>query len=512
MKPDQLLQYLIVGTFILLIIALLLSQLLGQPIIAFVETSSMEPTLEPNDGYLAIPALFVDDVEEGDIILFEAQELGGGELTTHRVVDETEEGYLTKGDANPFVDQEGDEPPVVEGQIKAVALELNGGPVVIPGLGATIGGTTDLLGVFRDRVLKPVGLGSVETTTISSGILVLGLSLMVFNLLTGTTDGRTRTRSRSVFDNAALLIALLTLAVVVPVNFSMLLPSGVYQYEVISSVKPIDAEQVIQAGGTSEITYFMRNSGHIPVAVFLEPASSGVETPEGYTYVGRQTTVNTSVTMHAPEETGVYARFVREYRYLVVLPPSLIATLHKIHPILAYAAINVTVAAAVILLAVSSLGTGRLRIRSKGRELTLREEIRLRRPGIGGPASALPGETEDSLYDWLDQRGRSDQRSSGRTQERFVQEVNQTWTDGVSGLTDQELTDVYEALQRPPAAANRDATRWTVDGLQAHLEESYRVTCPVSQCAWLLEQAGVEPERQTARSTDRTGDTPGGDR
>ena len=496
MKPAQLPQYLIAGTFIVLIVALLLSQLLGQPIIAFVETSSMEPTLEPNDGYVAVPALLVDDIEEGDIILFEAQELGGGELTTHRVADETEAGYLTKGDANPFLDQEGDEPPVVEGQIKAVALEVNGGPVVIPGLGATIGGTTTLLEGFRDRVLAPFGFGDIDTSLLSSAILVLGLVLLVFNLVSGTTAGKSRNRGRSVFDNAAFFIALLTIAVVVPVNFSMLLPSGVYQYEVVSSARPIDAQQVIQAGSSSDITYFMQNSGHIPVLVFIEPASSGVETPAGYTFVGRQTTVNTSVTIHAPEETGVYTRFVREYRYLALLPPSLIATFHRIHPVVAYAAINVTVAAGVILLAVSSIGTGRLRMRSKARDVTLREELKLRRPGIGSPASALPEASETQQFEWPTQSERTMSTGSGDAPEQFVQGVTRRWSEGLSDLTDAELTDLYGTLQRPPEAA-RNGEHWTVDRVQTHVEERYGVTPPASQCAWVLEQAGLDPDDPT---------------
>ncbi|TKX51714.1 signal peptidase I, partial [Halorubrum sp. SP3] len=71
-----------------------------------------------------VPPAIAGDIEEGDVVTFEAQELQGGGLTTHRVVDETDQGYITRGDANPFTDQDGPEPPVQESQIAAVALEL----------------------------------------------------------------------------------------------------------------------------------------------------------------------------------------------------------------------------------------------------------------------------------------------------------------------------------------------------------------------------------------------------
>ncbi|MFB6146366.1 MAG: signal peptidase I, partial [Halobacteriaceae archaeon] len=105
MKASDLPRYGLTVAFIVLILVLIFTQLIGQPAIVFVESGSMEPTLEVNDGFLAVPSIFVSDIEKGDVIVYEAQEIGGGGLTTHRVVGETERGYITKGDANPFTDQ-----------------------------------------------------------------------------------------------------------------------------------------------------------------------------------------------------------------------------------------------------------------------------------------------------------------------------------------------------------------------------------------------------------------------
>ncbi|AXR79661.1 S24/S26 family peptidase [Natrarchaeobaculum sulfurireducens] len=381
MNPRDLTQYAVAAVLATLIVVLLFGQLLGQPFLVFVETGSMSPTLEPNDGFVAIPALFAGEVEPGDVIVFDSRELGGGEVTTHRVEAVTGEGYLTKGDANPFLDQDGDEPPVAHGQVRSVALQLDGDLVVIPGLGATVTAVSGTVESVQERVLTPFGIDPPDIRTVSTTILVLGLALYIMSAIRWTADRRARRRSDdSPLQNALVLIAILTLVVIVPVNASMLLPSGTYQYELVSSTSPTDDEWVAGVGDSTDVTYVMRNSGHLPVITVLEPASDGVDPPDGYTYIPRGTTVETSVTMHAPDETGVHLRFVSEYRYLVVLPPSLIAALHAIHPVVALAAINATVAGAVIAVSFTTLGTDRIKVRSKRRELTLVERLKRRLP------------------------------------------------------------------------------------------------------------------------------------
>ncbi len=91
-----------------LVAAILLGQVLGQPILlGFVVTGTMSPTVEPGDGFIAIPPELAGDIEDGYVVTFEAEQIGGGGLTTHRIVRKTERGYITRGDANPFTDQDG---------------------------------------------------------------------------------------------------------------------------------------------------------------------------------------------------------------------------------------------------------------------------------------------------------------------------------------------------------------------------------------------------------------------
>ena len=126
----------VIAMLVVVVLAMLVGQQIGQPILlGFVVTGSMSPTLEPGDGFIAVPPSLADEVEQGDVVTFNARQLQGGGLTTHRIVGETEEGYITRGDANPFTDQDSNEPPVQESQIKAVALQLGGDVVAIPNLG-----------------------------------------------------------------------------------------------------------------------------------------------------------------------------------------------------------------------------------------------------------------------------------------------------------------------------------------------------------------------------------------
>jgi len=518
MKPSELLQYLAGGLLIAVIVLLLGSQLLGQPAIVFVETGSMAPTLEPNDGFLAVPAVIADDPEVGDVILFQSQNLGGGELTTHRVVDITEEGYITQGDANPFTDQDGDEPPVSEGQIRAVALTVGDGIVTIPGLGASVGAVRSVGTVIQNVVLVPLGI-DIEVTTLSTAAMIAGLVLFVYGTITGASDKRQRSRSRGgVFDNAVIVIAVLALVVVIPLNVSMLLPSGVYQYEILSSEAPTDNEQIIPVGGESDVTYAMQNSGYLPVLVFLEPASDGVTVTDSQIYVPRRSTVETSITMQAPDQTGSYLRFVREYRYLVVLPPSLIASLHAIHPIVAVGAINLFVGGIVVGLSVATVGTDRLRLRSRKRELELGEELRrimpaflLRRSGPRPPSP--PGASQAATkrgLNWL----RSDEDDPSTPQPSDSTPPTDESTPAASTpplqddeprqtLTDSDLVAVHNTLDTPPDKAGLDAESWSLPLLQRYCFEEYGVDYPREACKRLLRRAGHPVE-------DAGGTTPTG--
>lgn len=78
--------------------------------LAVVASGSMEPALSVDDLILNHSQ---DDYEAGDIITFAS----GTSLTTHRIVEETDAGYITRGDANNTTDSAPVAPQNVIGRV-----------------------------------------------------------------------------------------------------------------------------------------------------------------------------------------------------------------------------------------------------------------------------------------------------------------------------------------------------------------------------------------------------------
>lgn len=86
--------------YILLIIYLLIfvPSLWGQKPLVVI-SGSMEPTLKVG-GILYYEKINIDDFDEGDILVYQTKE----HIISHRIVDITENGFITKGDINNSVD------------------------------------------------------------------------------------------------------------------------------------------------------------------------------------------------------------------------------------------------------------------------------------------------------------------------------------------------------------------------------------------------------------------------
>jgi signal peptidase len=356
---------------VVLVVAMLLGQLLGQPVLlGYVTTDSMEPTLEPGDGFVAVPAFLMGEPEPGDVVVYQARSLHDGGLTTHRVVRETENGYVTKGDANPFTDQDGGEPPVTDGQIVAYALQVNGEVVVVPGLGTVVGGLQSAVAA----PLEGVGSGRASSVLVFAGIVLFLLAGLSGGGATRET-ARGRDRENVV---AAWVVVLFSVTVVVAfATAAMVMPAGVHEFGLVSTQAPTDQAQVIAPGEQTTITYDVHNAGFVPVLVVNDAASEGVDVDPERAVVAGGSERQVNATLHAPEDTGRYLRAVEESRYLLVLPAGLVAALHSVHPLLALAAVDAVVAAFVLAIAVGVFGTGQLRLRS-GTSIPLKVRVRRR--------------------------------------------------------------------------------------------------------------------------------------
>ncbi|ADD04905.1 peptidase S26 domain protein [Natrialba magadii ATCC 43099] len=315
---------------VLVLVALVAGQILGQPILfGFVETGSMEPTIDTGDGFVAVPTALTGSPEPGDVVVFEAEEIEDGELTTHRIVEETDHGYTTQGDANPFTDQDNGEPPVQDGQIVATAWELGGEPVTIPSLGTAI--MTAGSALERVQIWLATTLG-IRSLLDSSGLALVLLGLSIGLYVVETIRERSAQQAESSLaqpdsspdlDPRYLCLGF-ALLVVVGATAAMVVPAGTHSYNVVSA--DFDSEQplVVERGTTDELTHPLPNAGYVPVISYVESGSEHVALESNREAVGPQSTGEIEVAISAPDETGYYPAYVTEYRYLHVLPASVI--------------------------------------------------------------------------------------------------------------------------------------------------------------------------------------------
>jgi signal peptidase len=353
---------------LLAVVALIVGQLLGQPILlSFVTTGSMQPTLDPGDGFVAVPTELAGPVEEGDVVVFRAERVGGGGLTTHRVVGETDGGYITQGDANPSTDQAADEPPVQEPQIVAKAVQVGGTVVVVPHVGTVVDGMRGAVETVQRRLASLLGTDAVLGPQ-GFAYLLFGLSIVAYVVDSfydsrGTT--RSRDRSRDAGTSTRVIVGSMALVLVAVATAAMVIPAGPFAFDVVSSSVDSPGPGVIERGTTENATYVVPNGGFVPVVVFLDPASEGIDvSPRALRVAGRDR-ANATVALSAPPESGYYRRFLVEHRYLAVLPQPAIATLYTVHPWLPIVVIDALLGGSVYLLGVRLVGTGRVRSRSR---------------------------------------------------------------------------------------------------------------------------------------------------
>lgn len=338
---------------VLLVVAFIAGHALGQPVlVSYVETGSMEPTIGEGDGFLVVPSVLAGPPESGDVIVFQAETLHNGSVTTHRVVGTADNGYVTQGDANTFPDQEGDEPPVTDDQILAKAMTVNGEPIVVPGLGRAIQAAKGTAGVLDSLPLVSRVLNGVGTSSIV--FLGIGLCLVGVGLMMGFGAERTRNTTRTVrrresFEVRRLSIVL-AVVIVVAATTVMLLASGSAQYGLVAvEDDEIDEPLVLEAGTVGTVTHDLPHSGVTPVVVIRESPHEDVDVIPRTIVVGPRSSAETSLRVDAPDSKGRFDRAVSEHRYVAVLPPSLLFTLHSVHPWLAIFAVDVVLALVILL-------------------------------------------------------------------------------------------------------------------------------------------------------------------
>lgn len=268
--------------------------------VSFVHSGSMEPTIPEGDGFVLVPA---GEVRTGDVVTFDSEHRG--EYVTHRVVGTSEDGFVTRGDANPTTDQEVGHPPVTRDAIVGAALTVGGTQVVIPGLGDAVAA----LSAARDLLVA---------AALAAGLLLARGS--------GTRPGRAVTTTREMFRS------LLAVAVVTSVGLILLGGTTV-------AVPVADSEA---NAGPRDVVLSDGEPATIEFEVSRSPVMSRTVTADGARVVGSEGDGNSLTLGLASADAGDEAQ-VSFYRYPPVLPETVLATLQRLHPsVAALASVLVT--------------------------------------------------------------------------------------------------------------------------------------------------------------------------
>ena len=334
-------------------------QALGQPVLlSYVETGSMAPTIPPGEGFVAIPAALAGPIERGDVVTFRAESVGGGGLTTHRVVGERNGGFVTQGDANPFTDQAGGEPPVSHARIVAVALSVNGEVVTIPALGAVATTLRDGL----DGVARPIAATTGIAVPAARSVAAFGIAAVAALLIDDDADGPEREADRESGLRGSQVALLVAAAVALAATAAMALPAGTHAYDVVSAEQDAPGPRVIAAGSDETTNYTVANGGLVPVVSYLS-GGEGVTVSEERVRVAGGSARNASATLSVPDETGLYRRTLTEDRYLAILPGGLLDALHGVHPAAPIAVIDLLLGSLAYGGVYGALGGGRAKSR-----------------------------------------------------------------------------------------------------------------------------------------------------
>ena len=371
----------ITGVLLVVFLLLALGQVLGQPmLLAYVETESMEPTIETDDGFVAVPAAATGSPEAGDVVTFQAEEIEGGGLTTHRIVAETDEGYITQGDANPFTDQDGPEPPVTEDQIVAEALQIGDTVVTVPGFGTVVTEAQAAVATVLGPIVAITGLES--SGRIGAGIFALGIALFCWSEVQKRRAGPTRevkkqTSSSERLDTRKLAVVVLIL-VLVPANAAMVFTGGTS--EVVVDGDAVADSSDIEPGEQVETEFEIRNDAFMTMTFPLEPETDTAIADDALTIPAGET-ASTTVSIEAPPPGEERTATITQHQYFVLFPEGVILWFRGIAPVAALAALNAFVVACVVGIITGLFGFGEVRFRqsSRGVSLSVALKRRLRR-------------------------------------------------------------------------------------------------------------------------------------
>ncbi|MFN3384721.1 MAG: signal peptidase I [Archaeoglobaceae archaeon] len=320
------LQRVILLIFSFFVLLSLVSLILNAPLlIAYIKSDSMSPELNKND--LVFINIFDRDFEVGDIIVFNSN----GEWICHRIVKETSEGYVTKGDSNIATDQFAGKEIVAKEKIAGKILSFNGDPINIP-----LGNGVEVL----------------ESTFAKNKLLLFFLFSFLGLLLIGKGEKKKksgkhlRIKAKTLFVVSSLLIlTMFSLANVVAfekraISYGTTSAGGL-------------REDWVLPGETFSRQVEFENKGSYPYYYRVSSESPNLKLEDTFIlYPGEKKILE--VEIHAPKDTSLYTEKISVAKYVPILPTELIDAL-SIHPYLPILVMDLEIA--LLLFAIYFLGS-----------------------------------------------------------------------------------------------------------------------------------------------------------
>ncbi|MDF2822256.1 MAG: signal peptidase [Clostridiales bacterium] len=280
----------------------------GAPVLTYVYSESMEPIIGVNDGFIVMPT---NKYKVGDIIMYRPTVLKAP-FITHRIIDIGNNGYITKGDNSPYIDQQSGEPTVIQDRIVGKVLTLNGQPLILPGLGS-----------FVDVMQATFGKYNIVLSVI---FLVLGI-LSFGNRSAHRRKPRRRLRLQHIY-------RFIVIVAVVSVIGSVYLGSRVIQIQYLVSEYPGTLGDQIELNQPGQLTMKVENKGFIPVWS-ISSGISPISVMESPDFLWMQSEATAILNVKPQLDIGKYQGYVQVHNYPILLPRQWVVFLHNIDPSLA---------------------------------------------------------------------------------------------------------------------------------------------------------------------------------
>lgn len=265
--------------------------------LSYATSDSMAPAITEGDLYVVFKGS--SDIAHGDIITFYST--SRSEYVTHRVVERTDRGFITQGDANPSTDQAAGHRPVKEPSIVGRVFTLGGAPVTIPFIGPAI------IAIQSNRYLLMAIVGA----------LLLGDLLR---------DRWLKSIPRHDVVRIGEVIRPLLIMAIVVCFVLILLGASSHSVVYVATGQDNTAPNTVETGEPAERS--------LQVDIWKLPITTTVVDVDGLTVLDRQrrgSTVDLRVRVPPQEEIGPYRAVVTVRPYPATLPYGVLKALTKVH-------------------------------------------------------------------------------------------------------------------------------------------------------------------------------------